>query len=44
MSDKNLEHRINSKFCVKVGNSASEMLAIFILAYGKHAMKKLSVF
>jgi hypothetical protein len=28
MSDKNLEHRINIKFCVKIGKSASETLAL----------------
>jgi predicted component of type VI protein secretion system len=27
ISDKNLEQRINIKFCVKIGKSASEMLA-----------------
>jgi hypothetical protein len=29
MSDKNLENRINVKFCVKIGKSASETLALF---------------
>jgi hypothetical protein len=29
MSDKNLEQRINIKFCVKVGKSAGETLALF---------------
>jgi hypothetical protein len=38
MSDKNLEQRINIKFCVQIDKSASEM------AYGEYAMKKLSVF
>jgi hypothetical protein len=28
MSDKNLEQRINIKFCVKIGKSASETLAL----------------
>ena len=41
MSDKNLEQRINIKFCVKIGKSGSETLAV---AYGEYAMKKLSVF
>jgi hypothetical protein len=35
MSDKNLEQRLNIKFCVKIGNSASEMLAQFTVAYGE---------
>jgi hypothetical protein len=35
MSDKNLEQRINMKFCVKIGTSASEMLAILTVAYGE---------
>ena len=44
MSDKNLEQRINIKFCVKIGKSASEMLALLTVAYGEYAMKKSSVF
>jgi len=44
MSDKNLEQRINIKFCVKFGKSASETLALVTVAYGEYAMKKLSVF
>jgi len=44
MSDKNLEQRINIKFCVKIGKSAVEMLALFIVAYDEYTMKKLSVF
>jgi hypothetical protein len=44
MSDKNLEQRINIKFCVKTGKSASETLALLTVAYGEYAMKKLSVF
>jgi len=44
MSDKNLEQRINTKFCVKFGKSASETLAILTVAYGECAMKKSSVF
>jgi reverse gyrase len=44
MSDNNLEQRINIKFCVKIGKSASEMLALLTVAYGEYAMKKLSDF
>ena len=44
MSDKNLEQRINIKFCVKIGKTASETLAILTVAYGEHAVKKSSVF
>jgi len=44
MSDKNLEQRINIKFCVKIGKCASETLALLMVAYGEYAMKKLSVF
>jgi len=44
MSDKNLEQRINIKFCVKIGKSASETLALLTVAYGEYAMKKSSVF
>jgi hypothetical protein len=41
--DKNLEQRINIKFCVKIGNSASEMVALLTLACGEYAVKKSSV-
>jgi hypothetical protein len=34
MSDKNLLQRINIKFCVKIGKSASGTLALLTLAYG----------
>jgi hypothetical protein len=34
MSGKNLEQRINIKFCVKIGKSASETLALLTFAYG----------
>jgi len=44
ISDTNLEQRINIKFCVKIGKSASEMLALLTVVYGEYAMKKLSVF
>ena len=43
MSDKNLEQRINIKFCVKIGKSASETLDLLTVAYGEYAMKKSSV-
>jgi hypothetical protein len=38
MSDKNLERRINITFCVKVGKSASETLALLTVAYGEYVM------
>jgi len=44
MGDKKLEQRINIKFCVKIGKSASETLALLRVAYGEYAMKKSSVF
>jgi len=44
MNDKNLEQRIDMKFCVKIGKSASETLALLTVAYGEYAMKKSSVF
>jgi len=44
MSDKNLEQRINIKFCEKIGKSASETLALLTVAYGEYDMKKSSVF
>jgi hypothetical protein len=44
MSDKNLEQQINIKFCVKIGKSASEMLAILISSCGEYALKKSSSF
>jgi hypothetical protein len=44
MSDKNLEQQINIKFCVKIGKSASETLALSTVAYGEYAMRKSSVF
>jgi hypothetical protein len=34
--DKNLEQRINIKFCVKIGKSASETLALLTVAYGEY--------
>jgi hypothetical protein len=44
MSDKNLEQRINIKFCVKIGKSASETLAPLTVAYDEYATKGSSVF
>ena len=44
MSDKNLEQRINIKFCVKIGKSASETLVLLTVAYSEYIMKKSSVF
>jgi hypothetical protein len=43
MSDRNLEQRTNTKFCVKIGKSGSETLVLLILAYGEYAMNKSSV-
>jgi hypothetical protein len=40
MSDKNLLQRINKKFYVKIGKTASETLALLTMAYGKYTMKK----
>jgi len=44
MNDKNLEQRINVTFCVKIGKSASEALALSTVAYGEYVMKKSRVF
>jgi hypothetical protein len=43
MSD-NLEQRINIRFCVMIGKSASETLALLTVAYSEYVMKKSSVF
>jgi hypothetical protein len=43
MSDKNLEQRINIRFCVKIGKSASETLALLTVAYCEQPTKKSSV-
>jgi hypothetical protein len=43
MSDKYLEQRINIRFCVKIGKSASETFALLTLAYGEYVMKNWSV-
>jgi hypothetical protein len=39
MSDEDLEQQINFKFCVKIGKSASETLALLTVDYGEYAMK-----
>jgi hypothetical protein len=44
MRDKNLKQRTHNKFCAKIGQSASETLAILTVAYGEYAMKKSSFF
>jgi transposase len=44
MSDKNLLQQINIKFCVKIGKSATETLALLTVAYGEYTMKKQGVF
>jgi hypothetical protein len=44
VSDKNLEQRISIKFCVKIGKSTSETLALLTVVYDEYAMKKSSVF
>jgi hypothetical protein len=44
ISDKNLEQRINIKFCVKIGKSGCEVSALLTVAYGEYNMKKWSVF
>jgi hypothetical protein len=38
-----MEQRIDIKFCVKIGKSASETLVLLTVAHGKYAMKKSSV-
>jgi hypothetical protein len=44
MGDKNLEQRINIKFCVKIGKSDKETLALLTLTSVEYAMNKSSVF
>jgi hypothetical protein len=44
MSDKNLEQGINIKFCVKIGKSASETLALLTVACDDYATKKSECF
>jgi hypothetical protein len=38
MSGKNLVQHINTKFCVKIDKSASELLASLTLAYGEYIL------
>jgi hypothetical protein len=40
MSDKNLEQWINIEFCVKIGKSSCETLALLTVDYGEYAMIK----
>jgi len=35
MSDKNLDQRLNIKFCVKNGKSTNETLVLLTVAYGE---------
>ena len=44
MSYEILEQRIDIKFCVKIGKSASETLALLTAACDEYSMKKSSVF
>ena len=44
MSDKNLEQRINIKFCMKIGKSVIETLALLTAACDEYSMNKSSVF
>jgi hypothetical protein len=44
MSDKNLEQWTNVKFCVKIGKSTKDALALLTLSDCKYAMKKTNVF
>jgi hypothetical protein len=41
--DRFLEHRINIKFCVKLGKNTSDIGAMLSEAYGGEAVKHLSV-
>jgi hypothetical protein len=40
VSNKNLERLINLTFCVNIGKSASETLALLTPACGEYTMKK----
>jgi hypothetical protein len=44
MSDKILEQWVNINFCVKIGKSVSETLALLKVAYDEYAMKRSIVF
>ena len=39
-----MEQRINFKFCVKIGKSASETLAPLTVAYGEYAVEEIECF
>jgi hypothetical protein len=39
MSDENPDQRINMKFCVKIGKSASKTSALLTMAYGEYSVK-----
>jgi hypothetical protein len=43
MCDKNLEQRINITFCVNIGKSPGETLALLTMAYDEYTMKKWNV-
>jgi hypothetical protein len=43
MRDRNLEQRIDSEFCARIGNSASETEVVVTAACGECFLKKLSV-
>jgi hypothetical protein len=43
MNDRYLEQRIYNKFCVKLGEDASDTCAMLSEAYGGEAMKNSSV-
>jgi hypothetical protein len=43
MSDKNLVQRLNIRFCVNIGKSVSETLALLTVACDEYPMKKSSV-
>jgi hypothetical protein len=42
MGDENLEQRINIKFCVTIGKSSSETLALLTVAYKGEKMCKMT--
>jgi hypothetical protein len=44
MSNKNLEQWMNIKFCVKIGKSTGQILALLTMAYSECPMKKSSIF
>jgi hypothetical protein len=44
LNDQILEQQINIKFCVKLGNNASDTCAVLSEAYGEEAMKTSTCF